>query len=188
MTIRTAPSGAPSLPFRGKADTAGGAVEAARVMPIAITEARQYAGADWNPTAAGDLEALRSVWDTNGDGKLTAADTEFAKFKVMVTNADGSTTVMTLTQLGITEIDLTANATRIEMPDGLVLTGHNSFTRMDGRAGRMAKTTPVAGRRGGLAPNLRLLALTRHWLKANGTETFFTTLASGFVLNSGSPT
>ena len=66
----------------------------------AITEARQYVFTEWNPTAAGDLEALRSVWDTNGDGKLSAADAEFAKFKVMVTNADGSTSVMTLAAAG----------------------------------------------------------------------------------------
>jgi hypothetical protein len=83
----------------------------------AITEARQYVFTEWNPTASGDLEALRSVWDTNGDGKLTAADTEFAKFKVLVTNADGSTTVMTLAALGITEINLTANAMNIGMPE-----------------------------------------------------------------------
>lgn len=55
----------------------------------AITEARQYVFTEWAPTAQGDLEAIRQVWDTNGDGKLTAADAEFAKFKVMVTNADG---------------------------------------------------------------------------------------------------
>jgi hypothetical protein len=83
----------------------------------AITEARQYVFTEWNPTASGDLEALRSVWDTNGDGKLTAADTEFAKFKVLVTNADGSTTVMTLAALGITAINLTANAVNVGMPE-----------------------------------------------------------------------
>jgi hypothetical protein len=83
----------------------------------AITEQRQYVFTEWNPTASGDLEALRSVWDTNGDGKLTAADTEFAKFKVLVTNADGSTTVMTLAQLGVTAINLTANAVNIGMAE-----------------------------------------------------------------------
>lgn len=38
----------------------------------AITEHRQYVFNEWNPTAAGDLEALRSIWDTNGDGRLAA--------------------------------------------------------------------------------------------------------------------
>jgi hypothetical protein len=61
------------------------------------------------PVAAGasdDMEALRAAFDSNGDGKLTAADTRFNEFKVMVTGADGSTTVQTLGQLGITEINL----------------------------------------------------------------------------------
>ena len=38
----------------------------------AITEARQYVFTDCNPTASGDLKALRPVWDTNGDGRLAA--------------------------------------------------------------------------------------------------------------------
>ncbi|MDP3195684.1 hypothetical protein, partial [Tabrizicola sp.] len=107
----------------------------------AITEHRQYVFTEWNPTAAGDLEALRSIWDTNGDGKLTAADAEFAKFKVMVTNADGSTTVMTLAALGITEINLTANTVNIELPDGSVITGQTTFTRANGTTGTVANTT-----------------------------------------------
>ena len=110
----------------------------------AITEERQYVFTEWNPTAKGDLEALRSIWDTNGDGKLSAADAEFAKFKVMVTNADGSTTVMTLAQLGITEIDLTANAVNIELPDGSVITGQTTFTRANGTTGTVANTTLTA--------------------------------------------
>jgi hypothetical protein len=95
----------------------------------AITEKRQYVFTEWNPTASGDLEALRSVWDSNGDGKLTGLDTEFAKFKVLVTNADGTTTVQTLTQLGITEINLTADTTHIELPDGSLITGQTTFTQ-----------------------------------------------------------
>ena len=110
----------------------------------AITEHRQYVFTEWNPTAAGDLEALRSIWDTNGDGKLSAADAEFAKFKVMVTNADGSTTVMTLAALGITEINLTANTVNIELPDGSVITGQTTFTRANGTTGTVANTTLTA--------------------------------------------
>jgi hypothetical protein len=110
----------------------------------AITEQRQYVFTEWNPTASGDLEALRSVWDTNGDGKLTAADTEFAKFKVLVTNADGSTTVMTLAQLGVTAINLTANAVNIGLPDGSTITGQTTFTRANGTTGVVANTTLVA--------------------------------------------
>ena len=85
--------------------------------------------------ARSDLEALRSVWDSNGDGKLTAAYTEFAKFKVLVTNANGTTTVQTMTQLGITEINLTADNTLIPLPDGSQITGQTTFTRGNGLAG-----------------------------------------------------
>ena len=109
----------------------------------AITEARQYVFTEWAPTAQGDLEAIRQVWDTNGDGKLTAADAEFAKFKVMVTGADGQTSVKTLTELGITEIDLTANATRMELPDGSMITGQTTYQRANGTTGTVANTTLV---------------------------------------------
>lgn len=110
----------------------------------AITEHRQYVFTEWNLTAAGDLQALRSIWDTNGDGKLSAADAEFAKFKVLVTNAEGSTTVMTLAALGITETNLTANTVNIELPDGSVITGQTTFTRANGTTGTVANTTLTA--------------------------------------------
>jgi Ca2+-binding RTX toxin-like protein len=110
----------------------------------AITEERQYVFTEWDPTATGDLEAIRSTFDSNGDGKLTAADAEFAKFKVMVTNADGSTIVKTLAELGITAINLTANAVNIGMPDGSVITGQTTFTRANGTTGTVANTALVA--------------------------------------------
>lgn len=106
-----------------------------------ITETRQYIFTEWDPTAAGDMEALRSVFDTNGDGKLSSADDDFAKFKLMVTNADGSTSVVTLAAAGITEIDLVPDATYIEMPDGSVITGQASYTKSDGSTGIVANAT-----------------------------------------------
>jgi hypothetical protein len=107
----------------------------------AITEKRQYVFTEWNATASGDLEAVRSVWDSNGDGKLTVVDADFAKFKVLVTNADGRASVQTLTQLGITEINLTADTTHIESLDGSVITGQTTFTRGNGTTGTVANTT-----------------------------------------------
>lgn len=100
---------------------------------------------------ASDLEALRAVFDTNGDGRLTAADDGFASFKVMVTNADGSTTAQTLAELDITEIDLTGDAARIEFPDGSVITGRTTFTRGDGTTGTVGDATLVAEAQGYLS-------------------------------------
>ena len=82
------------------------------------------------------MEALRAYFDTNGDGKLTAADANFAKFRVLVTNADGSKVVKTLAQLGITEINLTDDATRIVLPDGSVIEGQATYRKSDGSTGR----------------------------------------------------
>jgi hypothetical protein len=56
-----------------------------------IKEKREYVFTEWDPSAKGDMEALRGRFDGNGDGRLTAADAEFGAFKVLVTNADGST-------------------------------------------------------------------------------------------------
>lgn len=64
-----------------------------------------------------DMEALRAYFDSNGDGKLTSADAAFAQFKMLVANADGSTMVKMLTQLGITEISLTEDAARCLSPN-----------------------------------------------------------------------
>ena len=93
-----------------------------------IKESREYVFTEWDPTAKDDMAALRAKFDTNGDGKLTAADAEFANFKVMVTNADGSQTAKTLGELGITEIDLKTDATLITFADGSQITGQTNFT------------------------------------------------------------
>ncbi len=83
---------------------------------------------DWDPKATSDLEALRSVYDTNGDGKLTSADSTWSQFRVAVTEPDGKLSYHTLDALGITEIDLMGDATHIELPDGSVITGQTTFT------------------------------------------------------------
>ncbi len=113
-----------------------------------ISEAKEYVFTKWDPTAGGDLEAIRSVFDSNGDGKLTAADAAFSQFKLEVTNADGSTSVMTLAQAGITSINLTADATSIELPDGSVITGQTTFTTASGSTGTVANTTLATATQG----------------------------------------
>jgi hypothetical protein len=55
-----------------------------------ITEARQFVFTEWDPTAGSDIEALASVFDTNGDGVFDANDDRFHEFMVMVTQPNGS--------------------------------------------------------------------------------------------------
>lgn len=93
-----------------------------------IREKREYVFTEWDPTAKDDMAALRSRFDSNNDGKLNATDAEFAKFKVMVTNADGTKTAKTLAQLNITEINLKTDATLISFADGSQVTGQTTFT------------------------------------------------------------
>lgn len=113
-----------------------------------ITEKRQYVFTEWDPTATSDIEALRSVFDTNGDGVLSGA--ELDDFKVMVTNDNGSLEAKSLSHadIDITSIDLTADATHLELPDGSVITGQTTFTRSDGTTGTVADTSLVADSQG----------------------------------------
>ena len=61
----------------------------------------------------------------NGDGKLTSTDARWGEFMVLVTKADGSTEVKTLTELGITEINLNTHATQVVLPDGSTIIVRN---------------------------------------------------------------
>ena len=94
------------------------------------------------------MEALRNVFDTNHDGKLDAGDAAFGQFKLMVTNADGTTTVETLAQAGITAIDLTQSSTTRSFADGSSVDGQSSFTRTDGSTGTVAAVTYAADAQG----------------------------------------
>ena len=71
-----------------------------------ISDRRGDVFTDWAAGASDDMEALRAAFDSNGDGKLTAADARFNEFRVLVTNADGSTKVKTLGRVGISGIRL----------------------------------------------------------------------------------
>jgi len=70
-----------------------------------------------------------------------ASDAKWALFKVMLTNADGSTTALTLAQAGITSIKLKADTTDIQYRDGSAITGQTTFTKSDGSTGIVAATT-----------------------------------------------
>jgi Ca2+-binding RTX toxin-like protein len=109
-----------------------------------LTQKREFVFTEWDPSAKGDLEALASYFDTNGDGVLNSSDAKWSQFKVMVTNADGSRTVQTLTQLGITSINLRGDTVNLELPDGSVITDQTLFTRGNGTTGIVANTTLAA--------------------------------------------
>ena len=61
----------------------------------AITQANQVEFTLWDPTATNDMQALRDVFDTNHDGVLNASDASWNSFRILVTNADGTTTLET---------------------------------------------------------------------------------------------
>ncbi|HET6525359.1 VCBS domain-containing protein [Sphingopyxis sp.] len=84
-----------------------------------------------------DLEGLRLQYDSNGDGRLSAADAEFASFGVWQdANGDGVTGAgefRSLADLGIASIALTSDGKAYVAGDGEVIVhGEASFTRTDG--------------------------------------------------------
>jgi len=89
----------------------------------------------WDPTAESDMQALLNVFDTNKNGKLDAGDAEWALFKVLVTNSDGTTTLRTLDELGITSINLVTNNQEVTLPDGSKISGTTTYTKSDGSTG-----------------------------------------------------
>src|SRR5215471_8727269 len=103
-----------------------------------IDSPKQFEFTAWDPSAKTDMQALKDVFDTNHNGKLDAGDANWASFKVMVTNPDGTTTLTSLSALGITSIDLTPNKNTIVLPDGSRIEGQTTFTRADGTTGAAA--------------------------------------------------
>jgi hypothetical protein len=100
-----------------------------------ITQRNQVVFTDWDPTAVNDMQALRDVFDTNHNGKLDAGDAQWSSFKIMVTNADGTTTLKTMAQAGVQSIDLTPDSSTTVLPDGSRIDGVTSFTKTDGTVG-----------------------------------------------------
>ena len=100
-----------------------------------ITQKNQVVFTEWDPTATSDLQAIQDVFDTNLNGRLDAGDAAFAKFKLLVTNADGTTSLKTLTQAGIASLDLIPDASKIVLPDGSTIDGQAAYTRTDGSTG-----------------------------------------------------
>ncbi|MGQ0682915.1 hypothetical protein [Bradyrhizobium sp.] len=113
-----------------------------------ITQANQINFTLWDPTATSDMQALLDVFDTNHNGKLDAGDVNFLKFKVLVTNADGTQTLSSLSELGIVSINLIENAASITFPDGSSIDGKATFTRTDNTTGEAATVTLASDAQG----------------------------------------
>ncbi|HEY7299466.1 MAG TPA: hypothetical protein VH684_16290 [Xanthobacteraceae bacterium] len=97
-----------------------------------LTQADQMIFTDWDPTATSDMQALLDVFDTNHDGSLDAGDAAFSDFFVMETNPDGTQTAVSLASLGITSINLNADATNLTLPDGSSIDGETTYTTSSG--------------------------------------------------------
>ncbi|MDO5686726.1 MAG: FrpA/C, partial [Neisseria sp.] len=79
--------------------------------------------------------------DTNGDGKITAADADFHQLKVWRDlNGDGvsqADELFTLDELGITELNTAFTHTSQNLGNGNTLAQIGSFTKADGSSGKM---------------------------------------------------
>ncbi|TAX37425.1 hypothetical protein ELI06_20210 [Rhizobium leguminosarum] len=95
-----------------------------------IGRSSEFAFTEWDSSATSDLEALKHVFDTNGNGKLDAGDAQWSKFRVDVNGQ-----LVTLDSLGITSIDLTPKGSGQTFEDGSAITGTTTFTRTDGTTG-----------------------------------------------------
>ncbi|MBB3444229.1 hypothetical protein [Rhizobium sp. BK379] len=95
-----------------------------------ISRSSEFAFTEWDSSATTDLEALRHVFDTNGNGKLDAGDARWSEFRVEVNGQ-----LVTLSSLGITSIDLTPTGSGQTFSDGSAITGTTTFTRADGTTG-----------------------------------------------------
>ncbi|MBY5391034.1 hypothetical protein [Rhizobium leguminosarum] len=95
-----------------------------------ITQSNEFVFTEWDSSATSDLEALKHVFDTNGNGKLDAGDAQWSKFRVEVNGQ-----LVTLDSLGITSIDLTPKGSGQTFSDGSEITGTTTFTRADGTTG-----------------------------------------------------
>lgn len=95
-----------------------------------ISRSSEFVFTEWDSSATGDLEALKHVFDTNGNGKLDAGDARWSEFRVDVNGQ-----LVTLGSLGITSIDLTPTGSGQTFADGSAITGTTTFTRVDGTTG-----------------------------------------------------
>jgi len=95
-----------------------------------ISRSSEFAFTEWDPTAAGDLEAIKSVFDSNHNGKLDAGDARWSEFKVAVGDQ-----LVSLASLGIASIDLTPSGSGQRFEDGSSIGGTTTYTKSGGGTG-----------------------------------------------------
>jgi len=104
-----------------------------------IDQTEEIIFSKWAPGTTSDMAALRQIFDTNHNGMLDADDARWADFRVWQdANGDGVSQpgeMKTLSDLGITSIDLTPTGAAQQMSDGSVIQGVSTFTRVDGTTG-----------------------------------------------------
>nr|WP_181377350.1 adhesin [Ochrobactrum sp. LM19]AJW30021.1 adhesin [Ochrobactrum sp. LM19] len=108
-----------------------------------ISQSKEFAFVEWAPTASSDFEALRQVFDTNGNGKLDAGDAGWASFRVAVGDQ-----LLSLDALGITSIDLTPTGSGQTFADGSAITGTSTYTKSDGTTGTVGDAVLVVDANG----------------------------------------
>jgi hypothetical protein len=95
-----------------------------------ISRSSEFAFTEWDETATSDLEALKSVFDTNHNGMLDADDARWSSFKVWV---DGE--LISLAAAGVAAIDLTPSGSGQSFEDGSAITGTTIYYKTDGGTG-----------------------------------------------------
>lgn len=95
-----------------------------------ITRSSEFVFTDWDPSASGDLEAVKNAFDTNRNGQLDAGDKRWNEFKVSINGQ-----LKSLKDLGIASIDLTPTGSGQSFSDGSAIVGTTTFTRSDGTKG-----------------------------------------------------
>lgn len=95
-----------------------------------ISRSSEFVFTEWDQTATSDLDALKSVFDTNHNGVLDSGDDRWSDFKVMVNGQ-----LVSLASLGIASIGLTATGSGQNFADGSAITGTATYTRTDGTTG-----------------------------------------------------
>ncbi|WP_172373867.1 DUF4214 domain-containing protein [Mesorhizobium sp. NZP2234] len=95
-----------------------------------ISRSSEFVFTEWDQTATSDLDALKSVFDTNHNGLLDAGDDRWSEFRIMVNGQ-----LVSLASLGIASIGLTATGSGQNFADGSAITGTATYTKTDGSTG-----------------------------------------------------